>query len=209
MLKIENLSFSYNKSRILKALSLDVGDREIIALLGPSGSGKSTLFNLITKQINGFEGQILYRGEKIEKLKKLPFSYMTQEPYLLPWKTALENINFACRLSKTTLSSSSIESLLMQFGIMPYFHLYPHQLSLGTKQRFSLARALLTAGDLLLLDEPFAALDKPTRIEMYKIFHGFFHKMSFSTLFITHQLEEAKQLATKILYLSNGQLVSL
>jgi ABC-type nitrate/sulfonate/bicarbonate transport system ATPase subunit len=184
MLKISNLTVKFKDNTVLDNYSCDLSDSRVTAICGPSGRGKTTLLNVIAGFVKADEGQV--------KSEYTPV-YMFQKPRLFPYLTALENVNVVLSDKKETLDEA--KSLLMKVGFYD-FDKYPDQLSGGMQQRVALARTLAGKGDLLLLDEPFASLDKKSREELLDVVLADGRKV----IFVTHNLEDAK-LADKIIEL--------
>ena len=168
-LEISNLEFSYHtKSGETKALSninLNVRKGEFLAIVGPSGCGKSTLLNLIAGLLPLEKGSITLEGKQIaEHGKKI--GYMLQKDHLLPWRTTEENIRLGLEINKieTEEKFAMAERLLKQYGLYEFRKVKPAELSGGMKQRAALIRTLVMEPELLLLDEPFSALDYQTRL---------------------------------------------
>ncbi len=189
MLTIRDLSFGYEKNKlVLDHFNLELKEGELIALMGPSGCGKSTLLQLISNFLSPISGQIENTSQKI--------SYAFQEPSLFPWLTVEENLSAV--VSETSPSLAEVLEMVEMRGTE---RLYPEQLSGGMKSRVSLARAILFAGDLFLLDEPFAALDADLRSELSKQLRKYLKKTNRSAILVTHQEVDAELFADRIVYL--------
>lgn len=187
MLKIDNLSFSYGKDKIIENFSLELDGNGIYAIMGPSGCGKSTLFSLICGLQKPDSGSISHDYKRI--------SYAFQEPRLLPHMTAAENINFVLGGKKTTLAKA--KKALASVGLGEDADKYPFELSGGMQKRVSLARAIAYGGDFLLLDEPFTGLDEETKDDMIELIKEI-GKSTF-ILMITHDVSESEKCAKKII----------
>ncbi|MDB2613885.1 ABC transporter ATP-binding protein [Chlamydiales bacterium] len=190
MLTVDRLSYGYN-TPLLKEVSFSLARGEIVSLLGVSGAGKSTLFRLITKLLKPHGGVITLGGE---------VTYMMQEDHLLPWRSVLENIRLPLELSKKK-GDGEIHSLIHEMGLEGKEDLYPHQLSMGMRQRVSLARALSLKRPILLLDEPFASLDMKRKEEFYKLLKK---RDDLTILLITHDFHDALALSNRMLVLKEG-----
>lgn len=199
-LEIHNLSKSFGPQQVLRHLSLQVKEGEFVSILGPSGSGKSTLFHLIGGLYQPDEGEILLDGKLIMG-ERGHISYMPQQSALLPWRTILQNVLLTEELQGKS-DPAKAQRMLAKAGLLEYANAYPHQLSGGMKQRASFIRALLSPQSLLLLDEPFSALDELTRMEMQQWLLHLWEEDRRSVLFITHSIEEALLLSDRIYILS-------
>lgn len=201
-LSVQDLSFSFDGKKILDHLCLDVEEGEFIALVGPSGCGKSTLLNILAGLLQPDEGHIYVKEEEIKGISS-HFAYMPQEDLLLPWKTILENVTLYGKLHGTQKEDQ--KKALQEFelfGLKGYEHAYPHECSGGMRQRAAFLRTALCKADILLLDEPFGALDVITRNEMQDWLLELRKKMKTTTVLVTHDIDEALYLADRILILS-------
>lgn len=182
----------------LEAASFEIQAGEFISLVGPSGCGKSTLLRLVAGLIQRSSGQLIVDGEEVTEPRRST-GLMFQKPTLLPWKTSLENALLPCRLQGTgqEVRGRALD-LLHMVGLEGFEHSFPRQLSGGMQQRVALARLMMTGADLLLLDEPFGALDEFTRehlnTELLRIHDEFDH----TTMFVTHNISEAIFLADRV-----------
>ena len=189
MLKINALSFSYAKKPVLKDFSLQVKKGEIVALMGESGCGKSTLLQLIAGLLKPKSGEIGHDFKKI--------SYAFQEPRLFPWLTVKENLLAVLPRGGANAEEAIFQALEL-VELADSAELYPDSLSGGMKSRVSLARALVFGGDLLLLDEPFSALDEALRERLCERLKQKFKATGTTVILVTHQLEDAERLADRI-----------
>lgn len=199
-LVIEQLTKSFDGTEVLKGLSLEIQEDEFVAVLGPSGSGKSTLFHLIGGLYEPDAGAILLGGKNING-QKGSVSYMPQSPSLLPWRTVLDNVLLGAEIAGRKDQQAAVQ-MMEKAGLAGYEQSYPHQLSGGMKQRAAFIRSLLSPQPLILLDEPFSALDEFTRSEMQQWLLDIWQHNKRSILFVTHNIEEALFLADRILVLS-------
>lgn len=170
MLKFDNVSFQYDVEdfSIIDHLSFDVQNGEFVSVIGASGCGKSTIFRLVNKLLLPASGEILVDGESIER-KRNYCGYMPQQDLLFPWRTVRENLLLPMEIrggySKTEMREKA-DAALESVGLKDWGDKMPKELSGGMRQRAAFARTVLTGSDLLLLDEPFSALDYLTRISM-------------------------------------------
>lgn len=201
-LEISQITKSFGQKDVLQELSFTVEQGEFVSIIGPSGSGKSTLFSVIGGIIAPNAGNILLHGKSIIN-ERGHISYMPQQDALFPWRTILKNVTLGQELQSKVDEKRAIE-MLEKAGLGDVIHAYPHQLSGGMRQRASFIRALLSPQDLLLLDEPFAALDEFTRLDMQKWLLNLWAEYQSSILFITHSIEEALFLSDKIVILTNS-----
>ncbi|MFD2445456.1 ABC transporter ATP-binding protein [Bacillus sp. CGMCC 1.16607] len=201
VIRTENISLSFAKTgQVLDAISLEVNQGEFVSIIGPSGSGKSTIFQCLGGVLNPESGDIFLGDKKITG-ETGHISYMPQQNSLLPWRSVLENVVLGQELHKK-MNREEAKSWLSKVGLAEYENVYPHQLSGGMKQRVAFIRALISPASLLLLDEPFSALDEFTRLDMQKWLLSIWEKEKKSILFITHNIEEALFLSDRIYLLS-------
>jgi ABC-type nitrate/sulfonate/bicarbonate transport system ATPase subunit len=189
--------------KALEDLSLHANEGEFVTIIGPSGSGKSTLFNLIVGLLEPDEGQICIHGEICHN-RAGRVGYMPQRDLLLPWRSVIDNVIIPQQLrgiSRAKARSSAWEMLPL-FGLEDFAHAYPNALSGGMRQRAALLRTILTDRKILLLDEPFGALDALTRRELQDWLLDLWHKFGQTMIFITHDVEEALYLGDRVLVLS-------
>lgn len=203
-LKVENITKKFGTTIVLEDVSLNVNKNEIVAILGKSGCGKSTLLNIIA----GFDipdsGEILKdRKSIIGKINNS--AYMFQEDLLLEHLNILENVTLPLKLKKKTgeYTKEEIKKLFEQFEIDGYEKFYPCELSGGMRQRVAFLRTYLCGEDLYLFDEPFSKLDNITKRELRKWFLKMWSEIDAAAIFITHDVDEAIELADKIVILSN------
>jgi len=201
ILEIEKLSKNYGDIEIIKDLNLHIKKGEFISIVGPSGCGKSTLFKVITGLLTEYTGKV-WIEENIVKDKVI--SYLPQKDLLLPWKTLYENATIPLEIGgiKKEQWEDIITPLIKEFGLSGFEKRYPHELSGGMRQRGGLLRSFLIDSDLMLLDEPFGALDALTRSSMQEWLLKIWNKYNHSILFITHDIEEAIYLSDRIYIMS-------
>lgn len=189
---------------VLKSVSMSVGDGEVLALLGPSGCGKTTLLRLMAGLEEADSGDLVITSKSGEKLK---LGMIFQQPALLPWRTALENVLLPLELMEFASGSDNAErnatELLAQTGLREFKNYYPHQLSGGMKSRVAVARGLVTRPDVLLLDEPFSALDEVTRGALQDLLARIAKEMCLTVVFVTHSVDEAVMVADRVVVLSS------
>lgn len=201
MLQFENVSFQYPQDDIamMHNLSFHVDKGAFVSIIGASGCGKSTLFRLI----NGLEhlqtGQIKVNHTPIQQLKQYS-AFMPQKDLLFPWRTITQNICLPMELAGASKAEQQkrCQAVLEQVGLLDYAKKYPKDLSGGMKQRVAFARTLLAGADLLLLDEPFSALDYLTKVDMQEWLLQQWTHYQKTILFITHDVEEAIFLSKQI-----------
>ena len=205
MLQVENLSFSYPGRSIFQDLTFSASPGSSTAILGASGSGKTTLFQLLSGVLRPDKGVIKLEGkEGAAGFQKI--TYMMQKDLLLPWKTVYENILLLATLgSKKALKEEAL-AYLSQVGLLESANLYPHQLSVGMRQRVSFARALMLKRPFLFLDEPFSSIDSMQKKELYTLILEAKKCFGFTLFLITHDFDEAYALCDKVLFLSEGNL---
>lgn len=181
---------------------------EIIAILGPSGCGKSTLLKMIANIIEPSLGLVMYGDEPIATARlQGRFGYVSQSSALLPQRTVRENIALPLELGRQ--AQIPMDELLTLVGLTSAADQYPHQLSVGMQQRTSLARALISHPDILLMDEPFSALDELTREKLQGDFLRIHRATPSTILFVTHSIEEAVFLSNRVFCLStHGTLLA-
>lgn len=185
MLKLANITHSYGEHRVLHNMDLTLRPGQRIAIMGPSGCGKTTLLRIVLGLLKPTSGTVENSFSKI--------SAVFQEPRLLSWRTALENVNLVLGDQKDTLARSG--AYLKQMGLEGAAGKYPRELSGGMQQRVALARALAAEGDLLILDEPFKAMDEELRMQV--IAQVALTKAAI--LLVTHEREEAQALGCEII----------
>ena len=203
-LEIQNLSVGYDTGVVLENLSLEVSEGEFLALLGASGCGKTTLMKAIAGLLP-VKGQIRLDGEDITG-KPGSVSYMLQKDLMLPYRTIVDNVALPLiiRGEKKSAAREKAASYFEEFGLSGTEKKYPSQLSGGMKQRAALLRTYLFSEKVALLDEPFSALDMLTKSAVHEWYLDVMEKIRLSTLFITHDIDEAILLSDRI-YLLTGK----
>ena len=197
-LRVESISFAYSKKKIIEELSFQVDKGEFVTILGPSGCGKSTILKLLTGLTEKQNGRILVDGKVVEGLS-LKFSYMPQEDLLLEWETVLQNVCLYQRIHKEKYKQEEVMQQLEAFGLKGYENAYPSELSGGMRQRVAFLRTVRCDADILLLDEPFGALDVITRGEMQEWLRTLRQTVNKTVLLVTHDIDEALYLSDRIL----------
>lgn len=205
ILKVNNISKSFGDKAVIKNVSLTLKKGEIVGLLGVSGCGKTTLFNSISGIHIPDSGTIELAGEDITG-KPGHISYMLQKDLLLPHKKIIDNVSLPLLLSgmKKKEARQKASSCFADFGIEGTEYRYPDALSGGMKQRAALLRTYLAADGVALLDEPFSALDTITKHSMHRWYLSVMEKIELSTIFITHDIDEAIILSDRVLILSGS-----
>ena len=204
-LTVDDISFSYpNGHRVFSSFSLNARPGEFVAILGPSGCGKTTLLNLLSGFVQPQSGQISINQTAVRP-ERSELGYVFQAPQLFPWLSALENVRFGLRMA-ARINESQQRSQALQYlrlvGLENAAHRLPHQLSGGMQQRVSLARTLALEPSVLLMDEPFAALDAISRNSMNEETLRIWAELGQTVLFITHDIDEAVFLADRVIVLN-------
>ncbi len=202
-LEIKNVSKSFDGKPVLKDISIELNKGELVCLLGVSGSGKTTLFNIISGLLRPDSGSVLLDGSEITG-KPGHISYMLQKDLLLPYRTVEDNVALPLLLKgmKKKAARQKVSPMFDTFGLGKTQKKYPHQLSGGMRQRAALLRTYMFSQDVALLDEPFSALDTITKSSVHKWYLDVMENIKLSTLFITHDIDEAILLSDRIYLLS-------
>jgi ABC-type nitrate/sulfonate/bicarbonate transport system ATPase subunit len=185
--------------RAVEPLDLSIETGRFISLVGPSGCGKSTLFNIIAGLLQPTEGRVLINGEDATgTIGRV--GYMLQKDLLLPWRTVLDNVILGMEIQGVPLQAARARALplLQKYGLAGFEHLYPNSLSGGMRQRAALLRTLLFDTDVILLDEPFGALDAQTKLHMQEWLMQLWSDFKKTVVFVTHDVEEAIYLSDEI-----------
>lgn len=204
-LEVKNVSKSFGGKAVLEDITLELNRGELVCLLGVSGGGKTTLFNVISGLLKPDAGQVLLDGADITG-KPGSISYMLQKDLLLPYRTIEDNVALPLLLKgvKKREARAQVGPMFARFGLEGTQKKYPAQLSGGMRQRAALLRTYLFSQDVALLDEPFSALDTLTRSAIHRWYLEVMEQIKLSTLFITHDIDEAILLSDRI-YLLCGQ----
>jgi NitT/TauT family transport system ATP-binding protein len=199
VIEARNLSHRFGEQEVLQPINLKIEEGDFVALLGPSGCGKSTFLRLVAGLLPVTAGELNVKHRSPGEI-----AFVFQDAHLLPWRRVTENISLPHEMLSTNpkLIKERVGESLELVGLTDFAEAYPHQLSGGMKMRVSLARALVTHPKLLLLDEPFAALDEVTRTHLDEELRQIWKKTGITILFVTHSLLEASFLANRLLVFS-------
>lgn len=209
-LKLRNVSYTFinegkQPNHVISGLNMQVKHGEFVSLIGKSGTGKSTILKLVTGLLKQDEGEITVNGKPIALGD---VGYMPQRDLLLPWRSIIDNIMIATEFNEDLkITRKEARNWLDRVGLIQYENTLPKQLSGGMRQRAAFLRALLTDKDLLLLDEPFGALDALTKKDMQAWLLSIWQELNKTILFITHDLEEACFLSDRIILLHPNKKV--
>ncbi|MGC5324699.1 ABC transporter ATP-binding protein [Brevibacillus sp. SYSU BS000544] len=196
LLRFESVSKSFRGNLVLDNFSFSLNQGEVIALLGPSGCGKTTILNIAAGLIRQSGGTVSVHTEEL--------GYVFQEPRLIPWKTILDNVLFALEKDEKKAKMEKARAVLQKVGLEHVSHFYPKQLSGGMKQRVSIARALVVDPKVILMDEPFSALDVSLKKELQQDVIRLIEEHGIGVLYVTHDPEEAARLADRVLIFSKS-----
>lgn len=207
VVEIIDISMNYHtlngETKAIQKLNLDVSNGEFVSIVGPSGCGKSTLLSIISGILKPSFGKVMVNGNEVQG-PSTSVGYMLQKDHLFEWRTIIKNITIGLeiqgKLNKET--QESIEKLLKEYGLYEFRNHYPRQLSGGMRQRAALIRTLATKPDILLLDEPFSALDYQTRIAISEEVWLILKKEKKTAILVTHDLAEAISMSDRIIVLT-------
>jgi NitT/TauT family transport system ATP-binding protein len=190
--------------KALDPLDLDVPQGEFVSLLGPSGCGKSTALRLIAGLTAPTSGTVQVSHRSVETRAGHAIGFVFQEPTLMPWASVRENVRLPLKLAHTPLAEASarIDQALAQVGLSEFADAFPRELSGGMKMRVSLARALVTDPDILLMDEPFAALDEITRFKLNNDLLSLWRDLRKTVIFVTHSVFESVYLSQRVIVMT-------
>lgn len=211
LLQLSNLLVRQDGHTVLDIQSLSVERGEVLAVVGPNGAGKSTLFLVLARLLKVDQGQIFFHGRSAESFRDLEYrrqiALVLQEPLLMDM-TVYENVAIGLKFRRSSKDQveACVNRWLERLGVAHLSDRSARKLSGGEAQRVSLARAFVLQPDLLLLDEPFTALDAPTRIRLLDDLKSLLTDTKMTTIFITHDLQEARKLATRMAVLLNGSI---
>jgi ABC-type nitrate/sulfonate/bicarbonate transport system ATPase subunit len=188
---------------VLDGVSLTVRPGEFVSILGPSGAGKSTLFKMLTGGIEPQSGEIVFDGEPLVKSSR-PFAFMPQRDALMPWRRIIDNTTLGLEVQGMSRAQARqhVQPLFAEFGLSGFENHYPNALSGGMRQRAALLRTVVQDRPMLLLDEPFGALDALTRAGMQRWLEDMWQRHQWTALLITHDVREAVYLSDRIYVLS-------
>lgn len=217
VVEFDNVSYSQNKRSLVSNLNFTISQGEVLVLLGRSGSGKTTTIKLINRLLIPTHGEVLFEGVPTSKLNEIKLrrkiGYVIQETGLFPHFTVEHNIGLVPSLEgwQPRQIKTRVYELLQRVGLDPelFAKRYPRQLSGGQRQRVGVARALAADPPVLLMDEPFGALDPVTRLEIQQEFRQLQQQLGKTVVFVTHDIQEAFTLASRIGMMQAGQLVVL
>lgn len=209
-IEIKNINKSFEGKKknlsVLDNINLTINDGELICLLGPSGCGKTTLLRLIAGLEHPTSGEIIANGEVV-KGPSGDRAVIFQQYSLFPWLTVLQNVTFGLEMTKKGTKEENVaaaERYLTSVGLIDFKDSYPHELSGGMKQRVAIIRSLLNHSPILLMDEPFSAVDMQTRHKLQEQLIGVWKRFENTIVFVTHDVDEAVYLADKIVILDKN-----
>lgn len=208
MLSLKNVKKSYDKTPVLKGISLDIEDGEIVSILGPSGCGKTTLLNLILGIVEADEGQILFNGEDLTDvpMEKRGFNIVFQDYALFPNLNVYQNITYGLRNRPGISTQEEVDDLIRLLGLEEHLNKRIDQLSGGQKQRVALARTMVMKPKILLLDEPLSALDGVIKESIKDRIKTIAREYNLTTIIVTHDPEEALTLSDRVMIINGGQI---
>ncbi len=210
-IEVKNINKSFqskktDKLSVLEDINLTINDGELVCLLGPSGCGKTTLLRLIAGLDYPTSGEIVANGEVVKKPSG-DRAVIFQQYSLFPWLTVLQNVTFGLEMTKKGSKDENVEAAeryLESVGLIDFKDSYPHELSGGMKQRVAIIRSLLNHSPILLMDEPFSALDMQNRHKLQEQLIGVWKRFENTIVFVTHDVDEAVYLADKIVILDKN-----
>src|SRR5690625_3935872 len=206
-LKLENISRTFADKTVVKNITLAAKPGEIIGILGTSGCGKSTLLRAISGLDQDYDGHVFINDQPSRGIHEQT-GFIFQEPRLLPWLNVIENITFGLK-GKKQANTVMAEKYLKHVGLEDHSDLYPRQLSGGMAQRVAIARALVTSPEILLLDEPFSALDAFTKMQLQDLLLDIWKMYQSTLVLVTHDVDEALYLCDRVIILRGqpGEIV--
>ena len=191
------------KLTVLENINIDIRENEFVCIVGPSGCGKSTLLRIIAGLESASEGDVFYRGQKLTKPRR-EIGMVFQNYSLMPWLNVEDNIAMGLKFKKTSKNErqKTVDEFLKIIGLNDFRKSFPHELSGGMQQRVAIARSLANSPDVVLMDEPFGALDAYTRILLQKELLRIWENDKKTIIFVTHSVDEAIYLADRIILMS-------
>lgn len=208
MLELKNVKKSYDGTVVLKNISLDIGEGEIVSILGPSGCGKTTLLNLILGIVDADSGRIIFNGEDLTDvpMEKRGFNIVFQDYALFPNLNVYQNITYGLRNKPEISSKEEVEELIRLLGLEEHLTKRIGQLSGGQKQRVALARTMVMKPKILLLDEPLSALDGVIKESIKDRIRTIAKEYNLTTIIVTHDPEEALTLSDRVMIINDGEI---
>lgn len=210
MIEVKALNFAYQREKVLHNINLNVKKGESLAVIGPSGCGKTTLLYLLAGLEKADRGEININGHPLTGIRDRT-GVILQDYGLFPWKTVYNNLALGLNIrgAKAEKIKTKVNSALKRLKIFELKDKYPAELSGGQKQRVAVGRSLVLAPDLLLMDEPFSALDALTREEMQNLILEIHSRENFTFVLVTHDIAEAAFLGHKIAVIKKGKIIEL
>ena len=205
--ELKNVSLNYHtlagEVKALEGINLAISDQEFVAIVGQSGCGKSTLLSLISGLLKPTRGSVFIDDEEVQGPSKR-VGYMLQNDYLFEWRTILDNalLGLEIRREKTPQAVEEVKAMLQAYGLGVFDHYYPSQLSGGMRQRVALIRTLATKPDVLLLDEPFSALDYQNRLSVGEEVVKILRERKKTVIMVTHDIPEAVSMANRVVVMT-------
>ena len=199
VLELKNVNKEFltelGRIKVLEDINIEAEEGDIIAIVGPSGSGKTTILNVISKLLTPTSGEVIVKGN---------IGYMFQKDQLFEWRTVWKNILLGLEISKeiTNERKEEIKRMLRKYDLIDFIDNYPSELSGGMRQRIALIRTMATKPSILLLDEPFSALDYQTRIKVSDDIYNIIKNEGLTAILVTHDISEAISMANKVIVLS-------
>ncbi len=208
MLELKNVKKSYDGTVVLKDISLDIEEGEIVSILGPSGCGKTTLLNLILGIVDADGGKIIFNGEDLTDvpMEKRRFNIVFQDYALFPNLNVYQNITYGLRNKPEISSKEEVEELISLLGLEEHLSKRIGQLSGGQKQRVALARTMVMKPKILLLDEPLSALDGVIKESIKDRIKTIAKEYNLTTIIVTHDPEEALTLSDRVMIINEGEI---
>jgi ABC-type Fe3+/spermidine/putrescine transport system ATPase subunit len=207
-LTLDRLTARYGEGPVLRDFTLDVAGGELVALLGPSGCGKTTILKIIAGLLQPVTGEVRFNGESVLSVpaEKRGAVMVFQKPLLFPYLTVAENVAFGLKMRRSDKIRKRVSEMLRLLQLEGYESRRPSELSGGQEQRVALARALVTEPRVLLLDEPFSALDENLRTELRLLVRELQNRLGITTIFVTHDQAEAAMVSDRIALLLDGRV---